>query len=63
MKQIFLLKLIADFLKSDKPTVEEIRCARTILDNLIKNDEEPEIETTQLSDLDSEAQQAQKELM
>ena len=58
-----LLKLVFDLIKNDKPTVEEIRCARTIIDNLIKVGGWNGIAPEQTSDLDEDARQARKELM
>ena len=63
MNEVNLLKLIADLIKSDKPTVEEIKCARTILANLISSSEPKEESIGHVSDLDNEALQARKELM
>lgn len=63
MNQLFLLKLILDLLKSDKPTVEQISCARTILKNLIEAHDKPVDSAHVESDLDSDALQAQKELL
>ena len=65
MNQLFLLKLIADLIKSDKPTVEEIRCARTIINSLIQNEPPiliPKGYEVLGNDLDEIAQQAKKEL-
>lgn len=67
MNQFFLLKLIADLIKSDKPTIEEVRCARTIIQNLIDSSS-PQyvdgVEELPINDgLDDEAKQARKELL
>jgi hypothetical protein len=61
MNQIFLLKLIADFIKDDKPSVEQIRCARTIVENLIKFQDKPQ-PVNPNNDLDDEAYNAKREL-
>ena len=72
MNQLFLLKLISDLIKTDKPTVEEIRCARTIVDNLTKEygNSLTEEEINNIKEkkgiptyLDDEAEQARKELL
>lgn len=70
MKNLLLLKLIADLIKTNKPSVEEIRCTRTIIDNLIKeyDSSKESIESSNdLSLLDQglslEANQAIKDLM
>ena len=66
MNQLFLLQLIADLIKNDKPTVEEVRCARTIVENLIKGASgqyESTIVVPSNSMLDDEAEQARKELL
>ena len=36
MNFLFLLNLIKDLLKNEKPTVEEINCVRIIVENMIK---------------------------
>ena len=65
MNQPFLLQLIADLIKNDKPTVEEVRCARTIVENLIKGYTKPTTasEIIDESNLDSEAEAARRELL
>ena len=68
MSQLFLLKLVAELIKSDKPTAEEVRCARTIVGQMVEAAEEPiqpgrgEV-IDPISDLDEAAQLARKELM
>ena len=66
MNQPFLLQLIADLIKNDKPTVEEVRCARTIVENLIK-EASGQYESTIIvptnSMLDDEAEEARRELL
>lgn len=69
MNPLFLLKLIFDLIKDDKPTAEEVRCARTIANNLIDyyttNTALYGIENTKElmdSELSPEALQAQREL-
>lgn len=65
MNQLFLLKLLLDLIKTDKPTVEEVHCARTILDNLIKSQDKPQPISSNMeqSDLDDDAEAARQELM
>ena len=66
MNPLFLLNLISDLLKSDKPTVEEIRCARVILENLVKEYDIKEPLGNMLSeksDLSPEAEKAKRELI
>lgn len=67
MNQLFLLKLIADLIKSDKPTVEEIKCARTIVSNLIEAGTPKQAEdSTFISGtipLDMDADAARRDLM
>ena len=64
MNQLFLLKLIADLIKSDKPTIEEIKCARTIVENLIKAYDKPTTASDIMeSDLDPDAEAARRELL
>ena len=65
MNPLFLLNLIFDLLKSDKPTVEEIKCARTVVENLIKYYTKPEMSPDIMmegSNLSPEAQEARREL-
>jgi len=65
MNQVFLLKLVADLIKADKPTVEEIRCARVIVDNLIKHQDNPTSSGQTIipnSELDADAEEAKREL-
>lgn len=66
MNSLFLLTLIADLIKSDKPTVEQIHCVRVIVNNLIQESEKQKLESsgyiTEKPHLDQEAKQAQEEL-
>lgn len=63
MNQLSLYKLILDLIKTDKPTVEQVQCARTILKSLIEAEEEPQQSQQPASDLDLEAFKAQQELL
>ena len=64
MNDIFLLQLISDLIKEDKPTIEEVRCARTIVNNLIKAQAVPtSINQATGGILDSEALAAKNDLM
>lgn len=46
MNPQFLLKLVSDLIKDDKPTLEQVKCARVIVDGLIKEYEPKEFPTT-----------------
>ena len=64
MNPLFLLKLVSELLQ-DKPTADEINCAKKIIENMVKEYENTVIpNSTNFTDptLDSEAQQAQQEL-
>lgn len=61
MNDQMLLKLMLDLLKSDKPSVEEVRCARTIVNSMITNASQF-IPNQTAGLLDPEAQQARSEL-
>ena len=65
MNPLFLLKLISELLE-DKPTPDEIGCARKIVESMVAEYENTTIpSTTSFIDpnLDLEAQQAKKELL
>lgn len=68
MNNLFLLKLIAELLSSDKPTPDEIGVAKKILREMIE-ESEPAIPPKynkileELSNLDPVAEQARKELL
>ena len=67
MDQLSLLKLISDLIKEDKPTTEQIKCARTIVDNLIVH-YQPKLADAIgnvyiPSNLDPDAEQARQELL
>lgn len=62
MNQLFLLKLIATMLEGNKPTQEKIDCAKSVLEQMIKEyDKQPT--TGGLSDLSDEANLAREELI
>ena len=63
MNPLFLLNLISDLIKDDRPTPEQIKCTRVIVNNLIKEYNTVNTPIESLSDLDKEAQEAKKELM
>lgn len=66
MNNIFLLNLIAELIKEDQPTAEQIKCARIIVDNLIKTNDKVILQSLPPvyinSQLDEDAIQARKEL-
>lgn len=64
MNHLFLLKLIAEMLDSDKPTPEKVACARKILQQMIQEYDKPKIIEYQLNpDLDPEALNAKNDLI
>jgi len=68
MNQLFLLNLISDLIKEDKPTVEQVRCVRVIIDNMIKEFQTPSGTLPygvifNDSELSQEAKQARKDLL
>lgn len=64
MNEVNLLRLVADLIKSDKPTPEQVQCARTIITGLIesKQDKFEMKSSSEESVLDDEAEQARREL-
>lgn len=66
MNQVFLLKLVKELIESDKPTPEQVRCARVIVNGMIDFLDNP-VSGGQIiepnSELDNEAQLAKQELL